>query len=160
MIAGIVTVDQRAAALRLVSHYDMLMNRWVQTMSLTTRTQRNAHTYSCHYGSTKARRNAHSVIAGTAAHPRRHHNTHAGAITRASRLTQTWQNCADSLKNTRARGHACKLTQHLTQVAHLVWTGRRVVARSSSERDASDDTSSCQDDMSPRLQQQRGGYTH
>ena len=41
-------------------------------MSHMTRTQRNAHTYSCHQGRIKARWNAHSVIAGTAAHTRRH----------------------------------------------------------------------------------------
>ena len=44
-----------------------LMRRSVPTMSHTTHTQRNARTYSCHYGSTKARRNAHSVIAGIVA---------------------------------------------------------------------------------------------
>jgi hypothetical protein len=123
VIAGIPAVHQRAAA-------------------CYTQTQRNAHTYSCHKGSTKARRNAHSVIAGIPAvhqraaawrlvthhailmkrwvHTMRHttqtrihvtktvlrhagtrkvcsrartlpdtHNTHAGAITRASGLTQT-----------------------------------------------------------------------
>jgi hypothetical protein len=42
---GIVAVHQRAAAWRLVTHYAILMKQWVQTMSHTTHTRRNARTY-------------------------------------------------------------------------------------------------------------------
>ena len=62
-----------------------------------TRTQRNERTYSWHQCTIKARWNAHSVIAGTAAHSRRH--------------TQHTRGCNHSREQTHSNMTKCARTQ-------------------------------------------------